>query len=143
MHTCFIIVLWLGVSYGLIASNKHLMTQGFPYAAFLGLVHSTTCFLLTCLVYLLKPSLFTFLGAMENRQKLRPAIFGQAILPIALCFSLEIIFSNQAYMHASVAFLQMLKELNVVLVYVMDLMFGLETFSWLRFKVIMLIVLPP
>eukprot|EP00971_Amphidinium_carterae_P035823 704887-Amphidinium_carterae.1 len=37
--------------------------QGFPYAAFLGLVHSTTCFLLTCLVYLLKPSLFTFLGA--------------------------------------------------------------------------------
>ena len=40
----------------------------------------------------------------------------QAIVPIGVCFSLSLIFSNRAYLYLSVAFIQMLKAVTPVTV---------------------------
>lgn len=50
-------------------------------------------------------------------------------LPVAICFAGQLALSNTAYMHSSVAFLQMLKESNIALVYALSLAFSLEKFS--------------
>mmetsp|Transcript_1168 Transcript_1168/g.2552 ORF Transcript_1168/g.2552 Transcript_1168/m.2552 type:complete len:546 (-) Transcript_1168:2-1639(-) len=51
------------------------------------------------------------------------------LIPNALCFGLTVVLSNLAYRHATVTFLQMMKELNVVVVYAMSLLVALEVFD--------------
>jgi len=62
-------------------------------------------------------------------------------VPIALLFSAQLVLSNTAYLHSSVAFLQMMKQSNVVTVYLFSLTLGLEEFSWRRVAVLASIVL--
>jgi hypothetical protein len=64
-----------------------------------------------------------------------------AVLPIAVCFSVQIVLSNQAYLFADVAFLQMLKESNVVAVYMFSVCFAIESFTWPKLRLIFFIVL--
>jgi len=64
-----------------------------------------------------------------------------SMLPICACFTIEIILGNQAYQYLSLAFLQMLKESNVVIVYVMALAAATERFNWTNDKLIIFICL--
>jgi hypothetical protein len=63
------------------------------------------------------------------------------LLPIACCFGAQLVLSNVALVHSSVAFLQMMKQSNVVLVYLFSLTLALEEFSWRRVAVLVFIVL--
>eukprot|EP00928_Gymnodinium_smaydae_P063093 TRINITY_DN46776_c0_g1_i1.p1 TRINITY_DN46776_c0_g1~~TRINITY_DN46776_c0_g1_i1.p1 ORF type:complete len:364 (-),score=77.40 TRINITY_DN46776_c0_g1_i1:92-1183(-) len=131
---------WIFVSYLLIAFNKYLMTDGgFPYAASLGLFHGVTCSSLALLLLLIKPSLFETLQNETKRSAINSRFMLTCMLPICVCFTIEIILGNQAYKFLSLAFLQMLKESNVVIVYVMALVAGMEKFSWTHLKLICLI----
>jgi len=131
---------WITISYLLIAFNKYLMTDGgFPYAAALGAIHGITCTTLAGILLILKPSLFPTLMDPEKRALIDRRFMLTAMLPICLCFTVEIILGNQAYKYLSLAFLQMLKETNVVLVYLMALAAGMEKFTWTNWKLLMCI----
>eukprot|EP00928_Gymnodinium_smaydae_P057015 TRINITY_DN40285_c0_g1_i1.p1 TRINITY_DN40285_c0_g1~~TRINITY_DN40285_c0_g1_i1.p1 ORF type:complete len:354 (-),score=67.41 TRINITY_DN40285_c0_g1_i1:271-1332(-) len=131
---------WIFVSYLLIAYNKHLMTNGgFPYAAALGMIHGVTCSSLAAITFLICPSLFTTLMDEEKRKAINAKFMMQSMLPICIAFTVEIVLSNQAYKYLSLAFLQMLKESNVVIVYLMAWAVGMERFSSTNLKIILLI----
>merc|ERR1719324_1123798 len=50
--------------------------------------------------------------------------------PLGICFSFSIILSNAAYKYLSVALIQVLKESNCAMVFVLSLFLRLEVFSW-------------
>lgn len=140
--------LYISISSGLITFNKYLMAPGmFPYPAALGLLHAIFCSLMATFLYMVKPALFTsitdpeqLVTDPEKRFSMYDCTLWKAILPIALFFSLQIVLSNQAYLFADIAFLQMLKEANVVFVYITAISFGLAAFKWVQMRLIGLIV---
>eukprot|EP00747_Dinoflagellata_sp_TGD_P162876 gnl/TRDRNA2_/TRDRNA2_180991_c0_seq1.p1 gnl/TRDRNA2_/TRDRNA2_180991_c0~~gnl/TRDRNA2_/TRDRNA2_180991_c0_seq1.p1 ORF type:complete len:443 (+),score=83.03 gnl/TRDRNA2_/TRDRNA2_180991_c0_seq1:103-1431(+) len=124
-------VLFIVTSAGLIAFNKHLMHEDrFPYAVPLVLLHAAFCSVFAALLLLIRPSLFPSLTDPEKKVSIDRDLMLKGPLPIALLFSVQLVLSNTAYLHSSVAFLQMMKEANIVLVYIFSLIALLEKFSW-------------
>jgi len=122
---------YVACSSGLIAYNKFLMTEDrFPYAICLVLLHSIFCSAFAAFLYLLKPSLFPSLSDPAKKVTVDSDLILRGALPIAVFFSTQLVLSNTAYLHSSVAFLQMMKEANLVLVYTFSLIACLEKFSW-------------
>lgn len=133
--------LYISMSAGLITFNKYLMAPGkFPFPAALGLLHAIFCSLMAALLYMFKPALFTSISGPERQFNLYDRSLWKAILPVAALFSIQIVLSNQAYLFADIAFLQILKEANVVYVYLAAIAFGLATFKWLQMNLICLVV---
>lgn len=130
------LVTLFGVGYvvcssGLIAYNKYLIHEDrFPYAICVVLMHAVFCSICSGVLFLVKPSLFPSLTDPEKKVAVDASLIFKGALPIALLFSAQLVLSNTAYLHSSVAFLQMMKEANLVLVYVFSLMAALERFSW-------------
>lgn len=132
---------YIGTSYTLIVFNKKLMTSSFPYPCALGCLHGMVCSSLSLVMFMVKPELFTTLNDPERRSAMLNAGFIVKVLfPIACMFAAEIVLGNNAYRFMSIGFLQMLKETNVVTVYLLSLAFGMERFSWLNFKMIGMIL---
>jgi hypothetical protein len=126
------VTLYIGTSGGLISLNKFLMQSAvFPFPVTLVLIHSGVNVAVALLLYAVFPQLFGAFHAIEKygQRADRWKLFKQAS-PIALLFSLELIFGNAAYMHSTVPFLQMMKESGVVWVYILSLLFMLEEFTW-------------
>ncbi|KAL9107230.1 MAG: hypothetical protein Q9227_007854 [Pyrenula ochraceoflavens] len=57
--------------------------------------------------------------------KMTPRLFWRAVAPVGFCFSMSLIFSNQAYLYLSVSFIQMLKAMGPVATYIATCFFGL------------------
>lgn len=133
-------LLYILCSAGLIAFNKYLMRHdNFPYPAPLVICHTLTSSGLAAILYLCVPSLFTSLTDPEKKVDIDRQLILKGALPIGLCFSVQLALSNTALEHSTVAFLQMMKEANIVLVYALSLMMMLEVFKWQNFKIYMLI----
>lgn len=92
------------------------------------------------LVYAVKPSLAPTLSNPTPGSEMNVGVFFKAVLPIAVCFTLQIVLSNHAYLYADIAFLQMMKESNVVAVYGFCVAFGLEAFAWKKVGLVCCIV---
>jgi len=122
---------YIALSSALIGYNKFLMNEErFPYAICLVLIHAIFCSACTCVLYLVRPSLFPSLTDPATKVNVDSDLILKGALPIAVLFSAQLVLSNTAYLHSSVAFLQMLKEANLVLVYTFSLIAALEKFSW-------------
>mmetsp|Transcript_72493 Transcript_72493/g.172826 ORF Transcript_72493/g.172826 Transcript_72493/m.172826 type:complete len:371 (-) Transcript_72493:144-1256(-) len=134
---------YIATSAGLITFNKYLMTEGgFPYSVPLVSIHMFCSTILSSGLFLLYPSLFTSLkGDGRSTVKVDFELYAQRLLPASCAFAAGLIASNQAYLYSSVAFLQMMKEMNVVLVYACSLLAALEAFSLNHIKVVCLLVL--
>jgi len=133
--------LYISISSGLITFNKYLMAPGrFPFPAALGLLHAVFCSLMATVLYMFKPDLFTSISGPEKRFNMYDRTLWKAILPVAAVFSLQIVLSNQAYLFADIAFLQILKEANVVFIYLTAIAFGLAAFKWLQMRLICFVV---
>jgi len=118
-------------SAGLIAYNKFLMHEDrFPYAISLVLLHAVFCSTFSFFLFLVRPSLFPSLTDPARKVAVDADLILKGALPIAVFFSAQLVLSNTAYLHSSVAFLQMMKEGNLVLVYAFSLIACLEKFSW-------------
>lgn len=116
-------------SVGLINFNRHLVKTAFPFPTHLVLMHTAFGSVLTSILYFVKPSFFPSLTDVDSKVSLnRELIIGKA-LPIAFVFAGNLVLSNMAYMYSSLAFLQMMKEGNVVLVYLGSLVAGIEVFK--------------
>lgn len=131
-----LVVLALGAMYianssALIAYNKYLITVGrFPFAVPLVFMHATFCSLFAVFLYKLKPGMFPSLTDESKRINVDSNVIFKGAMPIAVLFSVQLALSNSAYLHSSVAFLQMMKEANLALVYTFSLAVALERFSW-------------
>lgn len=142
-----IIMLSLGAVYivisaGLIAFNKYLINPDrFPFAVSLVLCHAGFSSLMALLLLLVKPSLFPSFTDPSKKISIDAGLVCKGALPIAVLFSAQLVLSNTAYLHSSTAFLQMLKESNLVLVYVFSLVASLEAFTWLKARIIVLILI--
>jgi hypothetical protein len=129
-------------SVSLINFNKYLIgSKAFPFPLHLVLLQTMSGSMFAGMLYQVAPSLFpTLTGAQSTLRPSFVAIMGKAI-PVAVCFAGNLIFSNMAYFHCSVAFLQFMKEGNVMLVYAMSLAFGLEAYRSRALLVLIFIML--
>jgi hypothetical protein len=134
--------LMICLSVTLINFNKYLMgSEVFPFPLHLVLFQTMSGSLFAGLLYQAAPSLFpTLAGAQSTLRPSFATIMGKAV-PVAVCFAGNLIFSNMAYFHCSVAFLQFMKEGNVMLVYAMSLAVGLEVYRSQGLLVLIFIML--
>mmetsp|Transcript_88154 Transcript_88154/g.161235 ORF Transcript_88154/g.161235 Transcript_88154/m.161235 type:complete len:372 (+) Transcript_88154:115-1230(+) len=130
-------IMYVIVSAGMIAFNKYLMNKDrFPFAVPLTLLHSAFCSVVAFFLYLLKPTMFPSLTDPVKKVPVNSDLIIKGALPIALLFSVQLVLSNTAYLHSSTAFLQMMKEANLVLVYGFSLVIALESSSWAKGRVL-------
>jgi len=140
------LVLIFGVGYvcvsaGLIAYNKYLIhADRFPFAVPLVFIHAVFCSCCCLILYLVQPKLFPSLSDPERKVKIDCDLIFRGALPIALMFSGQLALSNTAYLHSSVAFLQMMKEANLALVYTMSLAVAIEGFNWRGASILVAVV---
>merc|ERR1719456_321682 len=141
----------------MIVFNKFLMQEHrFPFSICLVAMHMLTSFVFSLLLVLVCPSLYPTAGPLLSGKMVRQTEEGAAgaaatpdrqdtnnkqnkggvcrvlgpFLPIAMFASISLVAGNEAYRYSSVAFLQMMKEAQVVVVYLLGLLVGLErTFS--------------
>jgi hypothetical protein len=130
---------YIVISSSLIQYNKSLMTGAFPFSVALVVIHSIFSSLCSALLFLFVPSAFPSLTSAA-RISLDFNLIVKSAMPIALCFSITLVLSNSAYVHSDVAFLQMMKEANVVGVYFLSVLFALEVFSWRSVCVLVFII---
>jgi len=141
-------VICIGVVYiinstALISFNSYLMNENrFPYSICLVTMHMTTCFIISLITYFLFPSLYPSLTEVDptvKREKIVKAY--KVLLPIAIAFSGTLVLSNEAYKHLSVAFIQMLKESNVIWIYTLSLLIGLDRWNWPVVKILLVLLI--
>jgi len=125
------------LSVGLINFNKWLMhSSRFPYAVPLVLIHMAVCSCVAVVLRLLAPSLFPSLTDGTQRCTIDRDFIFKGLLPIAIVFSGSLVLNNIAYAKLSLAFLQMIKETNIIWTYMLSLAFGLELFKLTSIKII-------
>eukprot|EP00403_Amphidinium_massartii_P028540 CAMPEP_0178391018 /NCGR_PEP_ID=MMETSP0689_2-20121128/10946_1 /TAXON_ID=160604 /ORGANISM="Amphidinium massartii, Strain CS-259" /LENGTH=341 /DNA_ID=CAMNT_0020011547 /DNA_START=143 /DNA_END=1165 /DNA_ORIENTATION=- len=103
------------------------MTNAFPFATHLVFCHMAFGSMCSFVLYACAPSLYPSLTHPEKKVAMSVSMLFVRASPIALFFAGSLVLSNVAYIFASVPFLQMMKQGNVVIVYVLSLMLGLET----------------
>lgn len=122
-------VLVISVSAALINYNKYLMSPTrFPYPMVLVSLHMFCSFLLSSGLFMIKPSLFPALTDPDKKVAVDAAFLFRRVLPVGVAFATSLNCSNVAYEYASVPFLQMVKQSNVIIVFVLSLLIGLEKF---------------
>lgn len=132
-----LLALYIAVSALLIRWNKYLMAkERFPHSAALSSGHMVASLLLCSVLYLLKPSLFPGMAATEGRRSQVLPWF----VPLGMLFAVALYTSNQAYFYCNVAFLQFMKEGNVVISFVLSCAVGLQKFDRVKVAVVAWIV---
>ncbi|KAH7097344.1 TPT-domain-containing protein [Auriculariales sp. MPI-PUGE-AT-0066] len=107
-----IIPIWMSLSASVILYNNYIFTTlGFKYPVFLVTWHLTFSALGTRVLQ----RTTNLLDGVRDINMTRD-MFLRSILPIGVLMSASLILSNMAYLHLSVAFIQMLKAFNAVAV---------------------------
>merc|ERR1719454_1874968 len=91
----------------------------FPHAIPLVLTHMIVCTVLTLLLRMVTPSLFPSLTDPDTRIEVDRKFMLKGVLPIGACFASSLVLGNMAYSYLGVAFIQMIKESNLVWVYIL------------------------
>lgn len=130
-------LLYISNSAGLIAFNKYLIHEDrFPFAVALVLLHTLFCSCCAGVLYLVKPAWFPSLTDPAQRVSIDSDLILKGTLPVAVLFAGQLVLSNTAYLHCSVSFLQMMKEANLVMVYLLSLTVALEKFAWQHVRIL-------
>ncbi|CAK0866628.1 unnamed protein product [Prorocentrum cordatum] len=129
---------YIALSGGLINFNKYLMHKGrFPHPMALTAMHMFASLVLTSLVLLVRPSAMPSVEACKGKM----TKLYKYLAPIGFLFAIMLYGSNRAYLYCSVAFLQFMKEANVVLVFTFSALAGLQFFNRQRVIVIAWVIL--
>lgn len=133
----FLCIFYIGISGGLITSNKYILTSGgFPFPMALSAFHmAMTTFLSVC-CYTVAPSWYPSM----TRAKDKWLTLVKFLVPIAVLFAISLYAGNRSYMYCGVAFLQFMKESNVAIVFIFSCIAGLQSPSWRKFAVIVGII---
>eukprot|EP00403_Amphidinium_massartii_P037627 CAMPEP_0178437398 /NCGR_PEP_ID=MMETSP0689_2-20121128/34973_1 /TAXON_ID=160604 /ORGANISM="Amphidinium massartii, Strain CS-259" /LENGTH=348 /DNA_ID=CAMNT_0020059601 /DNA_START=89 /DNA_END=1132 /DNA_ORIENTATION=+ len=136
---CAAVMIVLSVT--LIFFNSHLIRNGFPHAMFLVCLHMVSCTVLSGAILLVRPSWLPALTDPIRKINVTKAFLFRAALPIGAVFAGGLVLGNIAYAYLSVSFCQMIKETNLIFVYLIALGMGIERFSWQAVQVIGLALL--
>lgn len=140
--TLILIGAYISLSACMISFNKYLMNaERFPFAVVLTMLHMLTGTCVTAVLYLLKPKLFSALQGPAWRAAQSNGSLWLKISSICFLFSGQLILTNTAYLKSSVPFLQMMKETNIVWIYLISTVASLEPFQIQRLLLIFLILL--
>ena len=121
--SCIMITL----SCSLISTNKYLVTHGrFPHPIALVTCQMLTGSVLAGLTRVFFPSLFP----TWDREMTRIQDTLLRLAPLAFCTAGTYVLANLAVISISLGLAQMCKSLNVVIVYLLSIPFGLMTFKW-------------
>merc|ERR1740138_1453409 len=99
--------------------------------------HMIGSIMLALIFYMIAPSMFP---GMERTRGNRLQVY-RWLVPIGILFAVMLYGSNKAYLYCSVAFLQFMKEANVVLVFTFSALAGLQVFNRQRIFVIAWVIL--
>jgi drug/metabolite transporter (DMT)-like permease len=94
--------------------------------------HMFASLVLCTIVLLVRPSWMDGVAKCQGRMS---QLF-KYLVPIGVLFAITLYASNRAYLYCSVAFLQIMKEANVVLVFTLSALAGLQAFNRQRCFVI-------
>mmetsp|Transcript_47632 Transcript_47632/g.101974 ORF Transcript_47632/g.101974 Transcript_47632/m.101974 type:complete len:349 (-) Transcript_47632:341-1387(-) len=137
IRTFLLLGIYILTSACLIRFNKYMMQKDmFPYSMALTLIHMIVSSLLCLLLYWIKPSLFPGMEATEGKRMALLPWF----VPIGLCFAVSLFTSNQAYMYCDVAFLQFMKENNVMITFLLSCAVGVQLMDRLKFLIVAWVV---
>jgi len=118
----------IAVSATLITYNKYLIHPSrFPYPVMLVFLHMAGGSVLSTLLLLVAPRLFPALTDPDKKGHIDLHLVAR-VVPVGLAFVLSLVLSNTAYQYASIPFLQMIKQSNVIIVFMLSLLLGLEQF---------------
>eukprot|EP00448_Togula_jolla_P020232 CAMPEP_0170589260 /NCGR_PEP_ID=MMETSP0224-20130122/11258_1 /TAXON_ID=285029 /ORGANISM="Togula jolla, Strain CCCM 725" /LENGTH=343 /DNA_ID=CAMNT_0010913011 /DNA_START=58 /DNA_END=1089 /DNA_ORIENTATION=+ len=126
---------YIAASAVLINFNKFLLEK-FPFPWELTALHMTCCSVMSMLLYLVLPGLFPAMHRLEGRKLELLKYF----LPLGAFFATALYCSNKAYLYCSVAFLQFMKESNVVLVFLLCCSVGLQRMDRVKAVVVVWIL---
>lgn len=114
--------LYIVISGVLINYNKFLLKR-FPYPLELTAMHMSFCGCFSLVVYRVFPNAFR---AMPRLQGQKLGLVVNYFMPLGCLFAISLYTSNKAYLYCSVAFLQFMKEGNVVVVFLLSCAVGLQ-----------------
>jgi len=123
------VLIYIALSASLINYNKWLMHhERFPFSIALTWCHMLSSSVCACLLYLIPYTSSRLFGRVRVVLD-QPTKLLTRLIPLSIAFAGTVVLSNEAYRYCSVPFLQMCKELNVVMVYTVALVLGLEKFA--------------
>lgn len=124
---------YITISAGLINFNKYIVSPGrFPHAMCLTCLHMLSSFILSLLLYLVRPSMY--LGMQNCKDNFRSMF--KRLIPIGCLFAITLFTGNKALTLCTVPFLQFMKETNIVIVFIFSCLVGLQQMSLMRIFVI-------
>jgi len=136
MSTC---ALYIVLSSCLINYNKFLMHPGrFPHAIPLTAFHMVVSFVLSSVGYACFGK-YAYPGM--DIVKENPRDFMRKLAPLSILFAVSICCSNQAYIYCSVPFLQMCKEMNVVMIYLAGLLLAVEKYNGQTLAILFIVMI--
>lgn len=116
-------LMFITASSTLIAMNKKLMTNGnYPHALPLVMMHMLTCTCLGVIGYTLFPHKYEKMD-MVKANKMG---YLKMLIPLGFFCATSFVLSNIAYNYCSVALLQIMKEANVIMVFIGSCLIGLK-----------------
>jgi len=119
------------VSSALINYNKYLVSseQRFPFPVALVMLHNASSTIFLGILINVCPSMFPALKDETKKVAVDASFLLKRMCPVGFMFAGSLGLSNTAYEFASVAFLQMVKQSNVVICWVGSLFVGLEVYK--------------
>ncbi|KAI9144889.1 triose-phosphate transporter [Paraphysoderma sedebokerense] len=121
-HPSVYISIWITFSSSVILYNKWILSSaGFHYPIFLTTWHLVFATVLTRIM-----KMYTTLLPAAKNSNMSWETYLRSVVPIGVFFSGSLIFNNLAYLHLSVAFIQMLKATTPIVVLVFSFMSGLK-----------------
>lgn len=137
LWTLSLCISYICVSAMLIRFNKFLMHEDrFPFAMALTSIHMLFCSSCCVLLYLAMPSVFVGLASCKGKRLELTGWFAA----IGLAFAISLYTSNQAYLYSNVAFLQFMKEGNVIITFCMSCAVGLQVLNRVRCAVVLWVI---
>lgn len=137
-------VIYIVVSCAVISLNKYIMQDSvFPYAGALTTTHMATTWIGLFALYCLKPEMFPQMQMAPKGAEILGVgcLLPQYFIPIGCFFAVCLFGGTAAYHYCSVAFLQFMKETNVVWVFCLSALVGSQQISRARvFTIIWILV---
>lgn len=124
--TC--VAMYIAASATLIMFNKYLMDRRrFPHAMALASLHMAFTLAMSLALYFVKPQLFPCMAATAGRR----CLVAKWFIPLGMMYAVSLFCATRAYLYCSPAFLQFMKETNIVIVFVFSCVLGLQGLtSW-------------
>lgn len=94
----------------------------FPYPFVLIIMHCIFCSIFALVLFVCSPGLYPVLTDPDRKVSLTSNTYIREILPISTFFAVSLVLSNMAYKYSTVAFLQMIKESNIVQISILVVM---------------------